>query len=49
MDIVELKKIEGTRIYTSPSDILDNTPLLDIKPYIPDLDCFPGATKGHTR
>ena len=49
MDIVELRKIIGSSIYTSPTDILDNTPLLDIKPYIPDLDCFPGATKGHTQ
>lgn len=49
MNIVELRKIAGSRIYTSPTDILDNTPLLDIKPYIPDLDCFPDATKGHAQ
>ena len=48
MNIVELKKIEKNIVYTSPMDILDKTPLLDIKPYIPDLDCFPDAGKGHT-
>jgi tRNA-Thr(GGU) m(6)t(6)A37 methyltransferase TsaA len=48
MDIVKLKKIENNIIHTSPMDILDGTPLLDIKPYITDLDCFPDAKKGHT-
>lgn len=45
MDIVQLIEIKGNIIYTSPMDILDGTPLLDIKPYIPDLDCHPGAKK----
>jgi tRNA-Thr(GGU) m(6)t(6)A37 methyltransferase TsaA len=48
MDVVELRGIEGNKIFTSPTDILDKTPLLDIKPYITDLDCFPDASKGHT-
>jgi tRNA-Thr(GGU) m(6)t(6)A37 methyltransferase TsaA len=48
MDVVRLKSIEGRLIRTSPMDILDGTPLLDIKPYVPDLDCFPDASKGHT-
>ena len=25
-------------------DLLDNTPILDIKPYIPYADCLPSAT-----
>lgn len=41
MDIVRVIKVEKNVIHTSPMDILDNTPLLDIKPYIPDLDCHP--------
>ena len=48
VDIVKILKINKNMIYTSPMDILNNTPLLDIKPYIPDLDCFPGASYGHT-
>ena len=27
-------------------DILDNTPLLDIKPYVPSFDAFPNAAAG---
>ena len=46
MNTVELRKIEGNLIHTSPLDALDNTPLLDIKPYVKDLDCFPGANEG---
>lgn len=46
MNTVELIKIEGNLIHTSPMDALDNTPLIDIKPYIKELDCFPGANDG---
>eukprot|EP00931_Biecheleriopsis_adriatica_P105580 TRINITY_DN8014_c0_g1_i2.p1 TRINITY_DN8014_c0_g1~~TRINITY_DN8014_c0_g1_i2.p1 ORF type:complete len:219 (+),score=25.17 TRINITY_DN8014_c0_g1_i2:105-761(+) len=35
------------RIEVSNLDILDNTPVLDIKPYIPVYDSFPGATISH--
>ena len=27
-------------------DILDGTPVLDIKPYVPRFDAFPGARAG---
>lgn len=37
---VRLDKIEGGRLYISELDILDQTPLLDIKPYSPKFDCF---------
>jgi tRNA-Thr(GGU) m(6)t(6)A37 methyltransferase TsaA len=29
-------------------DVLDQTPLLDIKPYIPRFDCYPDAEAGWT-
>ncbi len=29
-------------------DVLDQTPLLDIKPYIPRFDCYPDAEEGWT-
>lgn len=48
MNVVKILKIEGRRVYTSPMDILDQTPLLDIKPYVPALDCRPEANSGHT-
>jgi tRNA-Thr(GGU) m(6)t(6)A37 methyltransferase TsaA len=34
------------RIIVSGVDILDETPVLDIKPYIPFADCISGATDG---
>ena len=46
LNIVKIKAIEGNTIHTSPLDALDGTPILDIKPYIPDLDCFTDATNG---
>jgi tRNA-Thr(GGU) m(6)t(6)A37 methyltransferase TsaA len=46
MSIVKLNKIEGNIINTSGLDILDKTPLLDIKPYIPEIDCHPDANNG---
>ena len=38
LTIAKIKKIEGNRFFTSGLDILDGTPLLDIKPYIRDFD-----------
>jgi tRNA-Thr(GGU) m(6)t(6)A37 methyltransferase TsaA len=38
ISVVRLEKIEGARLYISNVDILDGTPLLDIKPYVPDFD-----------
>jgi tRNA-Thr(GGU) m(6)t(6)A37 methyltransferase TsaA len=38
LSVVKLEKIDGNRLTISDVDILDGTPLLDIKPYIPDFD-----------
>jgi len=46
MSCVKLEKISGNRIYITDSDILNNTPVLDIKPYISDYDSFPHASRG---
>ena len=46
LSIVELKKIEGNKIYTSGIDVFNGTPLLDIKPYIKDLDSKSDANYG---
>ena len=46
LSIVELLKIEGNKIFTSGLDVFDNTPLLDIKPYIQDLDAKMDANYG---
>ncbi|HKJ04831.1 MAG TPA: tRNA (N6-threonylcarbamoyladenosine(37)-N6)-methyltransferase TrmO [Geopsychrobacteraceae bacterium] len=36
--ILELKKITGNILQVENIDILDSTPLLDIKPYVPEFD-----------
>jgi tRNA (Thr-GGU) A37 N-methylase len=36
--VVRLEKIEGTTLHISNVDVVDGTPLLDIKPYIPHFD-----------
>jgi tRNA-Thr(GGU) m(6)t(6)A37 methyltransferase TsaA len=38
LSVVRLVKVEGPTLYIENLDIVDGTPLLDIKPYIPDLD-----------
>lgn len=36
--MVRLEKIEGHTLFITNVDVVDGTPLLDIKPYIPYLD-----------
>ncbi|MCB2199236.1 tRNA (N6-threonylcarbamoyladenosine(37)-N6)-methyltransferase TrmO [bacterium] len=43
---VRLLKVEGSTLHVADIDILDGTPLLDIKPYAPQFDCFPDARAG---
>ena len=38
ISVVRLVKIEGTTLYIEDVDIVDSTPLLDIKPYVPEFD-----------
>lgn len=38
LSLTKLDKVEGDLIYVSGLDILDGTPVLDIKPYISDYD-----------
>jgi tRNA-Thr(GGU) m(6)t(6)A37 methyltransferase TsaA len=38
LSIVELTRIEGSRLYIANVDILDGTPVLDVKPYVPEFD-----------
>jgi len=46
LSCVKLEKIEGLNIYISESDILDGTPIIDIKPYLPYSDSFPESKTG---
>ena len=38
MSVVRLEKLEGRILYIRDVDIVDGTPLLDIKPYVPQFD-----------
>ena len=38
LSIVKLNKIKNSILYIQNVDILDGTPLLDIKPYVPEFD-----------
>ncbi|MBL7073825.1 tRNA (N6-threonylcarbamoyladenosine(37)-N6)-methyltransferase TrmO [candidate division KSB1 bacterium] len=38
ISIVRLVRIEGVKLYIQDVDIVDGTPLLDIKPYVPEFD-----------
>jgi tRNA-Thr(GGU) m(6)t(6)A37 methyltransferase TsaA len=43
---VRLLAVKGTELRVADVDMLDGTPLLDIKPYVPQFDCFPVARCG---
>jgi len=43
---VRLLRIEGHVLFVADVDILDGTPLLDIKPYAPRFDCFEVGRSG---
>jgi tRNA (adenine37-N6)-methyltransferase len=40
LSCVRLLGIDGGRLRIMDVDILDETPLVDIKPYVPRFDCF---------
>lgn len=41
--VVKLDRVEPGRLWLSGIDLLDGTPVLDIKPYVPYADQVPGA------
>lgn len=43
---VEWDTAEGPVLHVSGADLLDGTPILDIKPYVPYADCHPEAVGG---
>ena len=46
LSAVELLSVEGRRLRLRGVDLLDGTPILDIKPYVPYADAFPDASAG---
>lgn len=43
---VDLAEVKGRVLVVENFDLLDNTPILDIKPYIAQYDSFPQASRG---
>jgi len=43
---VSLSSVDGCRLVVRGLDLLDKTPILDIKPYIPAFDSIPDAKSG---
>jgi tRNA-Thr(GGU) m(6)t(6)A37 methyltransferase TsaA len=46
MSCVKLLDFKGLKLYVGECDLLDDSPILDIKPYIPYADSFPEAQTG---
>jgi tRNA (adenine37-N6)-methyltransferase len=46
MSVVTLLDINGRMLTIGPTDILDGTPLLDVKPYVASIDSFPDSRSG---
>jgi tRNA-Thr(GGU) m(6)t(6)A37 methyltransferase TsaA len=46
ISVVRLLKVEGNRLYVDEVDILDGTPLIDLKPYVPEFDIRSDAWAG---
>jgi tRNA (adenine37-N6)-methyltransferase len=46
LSLVRLVRVEGSTLHIENVDIVDGTPLLDIKPYVPELDGIKAARTG---
>ncbi len=46
LERVELQGPDGPTLHVSGADLMDGTPIYDIKPYVPYADCRPEATEG---
>jgi len=46
LSTVRLIEVKGTTLVVEDVDILDGTPLLDLKPYVPVFDSYPNASSG---
>ncbi len=46
LSVVRLRAIAGATLHVSGIDLLDGTPVLDIKPYVPAFDSFAAERTG---
>jgi len=45
LSCARVRQIRGRRIYVEALDLIDGTPIVDIKPYSPGIDSVPAATQ----
>jgi tRNA (adenine37-N6)-methyltransferase len=46
MSVVRLERVEGLTLHIRDADMLDGTPVLDLKPYVAYTDAYPEAGNG---
>jgi tRNA-Thr(GGU) m(6)t(6)A37 methyltransferase TsaA len=46
LSVLRLERIDGLVLHVRDVDVLDGTPVLDLKPYVPYTDAWPGARSG---
>ena len=46
LSVLRLQRVEGLQLHVLDVDLLDGTPVLDIKPYVPYTDAFPESGSG---
>lgn len=46
LEKVELQGPDGPVLHVSGADLMDGTPIYDVKPYVPYADCHPEAAEG---
>lgn len=49
LDSIEYTEKHGPVLHVSGADLMNNTGIVDIKPYIPYADCHPDATGGFSK
>ena len=49
LEKIDLESKEAPVLIVSGADLMDGTPIYDIKPYIPLSDCHPEASEGYTK
>ncbi len=46
ISVVSLTRVSGLKLFVSGTDLLNGTPVLDIKPYLPYADSYPDSRTG---
>jgi len=46
LSVMELVEVRGAEVVLGNVDVLDGTPVIDIKPYVPDFDQWPATRVG---